>query len=171
MQITEIYSRESVPIAVGGTAYYLQNLILPNQLVADVPPDRPSSPSATATDLPTIENVDHFPVSLRSAILALPAELLELFLALPLLPPTSTPDAFPPSFPLDLLPETFRDAEAFTPALHQLLVLIDPDSAKRWHWRDIRKVRRALEIVWEGRRWQDVLDAQQSKQQDSEGAR
>lgn len=164
-----MFARHALPIAVGGTAYYLQNLILPNQLVADVPAERPGSvaPSSNAT----LDDIAQFPDSLRDAIMRLPAELLELFLVLPQLPPTSTPDAFPPSFPTDSLPETLRTPEAFNPALHQLLSLVDPQSAKRWHWRDIRKVRRALEIVWEGRRWADVLEAQRMKQKNGDGAR
>ncbi|RSH87237.1 hypothetical protein EHS25_003146 [Saitozyma podzolica] len=34
-------------------------------------------------------------------------------------------------------------------ALHRLLVAVDPQEAGRWHWRDGRKVRRALERWWE----------------------
>lgn len=116
-----------------------------------------------------MEGISHFPRSLRDSILSLPAELLALFLALPSLPQTSTPDDFPPNFPLHLLPPSYRTSEAFAPAAYAVLTHVDPASASRWHWRDVRKVRRALDIVWEGRRWEDVTSQQEQKK--DEGAR
>lgn len=150
----------------------MQHLIFPNQLVSDAPPPRPPTPppSASATPLPkTLDDLSHFPTDLKSRILALPSELLALFLLHPSLPPTSSPSAFPPAFPINALPPTLREPEAFAAALYATLQRVDPFSAARWHWRDIRKVRRALDITWEGRVWQDVLDAQ--AQNKDEGAR
>lgn len=110
-----------------------------------------------------MNDIATFPDLLRQAIEDLPDELRELFLALPALPATSTPDDFPVPFPLYLLPPRLRSPDTLTPALYRLLQLVDPASAERWHWRDVRKVRRALDIVWEGRTWNDVVAEQQEK--------
>ena len=176
-QIDELGARDTLPIAVGGTTYYLQHLIFPNSLVADAPP--PSRPMSPTHDAPmrsdsaprTPADLAHFPSSLRHSILALPTELLALFLVLPAVPQTSTPDAFPPHFSADRLPQAYRKPEAFASACFALLAAVDPASAARWHWRDVRKVRRALEIVWEGRRWEDVRRVQEEKAREAEGAR
>lgn len=158
-----------MPIAVGGTTYYVQNLIFPNQLVADVPSAvaslAPPLELSSRIALPprTIADLDHFPAELRATILALPLPLLQLFYLLPSLPLTSTPDYFPPGFPVDSLPESFRTADEFVNACFQLLLALDEESAARWHWRDVRKVRRSVEVVWEGRRWCDVLQSQEAK--------
>lgn len=151
---------------MGGTSYYLQHLIFPNQLVSDAPPPAIDHPRAPATLSTSIYN---FPSTLRDSILSLPTPLLELFQLLPSLPQTSTPSGFPPAFPSHLLPQAYQGPESFACAIYSILVHLDPGSAQRWHWRDVRKVRRALDIVWEGRRWEDVLKAQGEKA--SEGAR
>ncbi|KPV76485.1 uncharacterized protein RHOBADRAFT_25555 [Rhodotorula graminis WP1] len=111
-KIDELEGRETLPIAVGGTSYYLQNLVFPGQLVNDVTSSRPCSPD-----------------------------------------PTPSRPATPP--PL---------AEPRTLADH-----VDPASAKRWHWRDVRKVSRAIEIVWTKRTWDDVRREQRARP--SEGPR
>ncbi|GAA5841632.1 hypothetical protein JCM3766R1_006795 [Sporobolomyces carnicolor] len=157
-KIRELESRGALPICVGGTSYYLQNLIFPNQLASEM-----SQPSSPATGPRTMNDIATFPDLLRQAIEDLPDELRELFLALPALPATSTPDDFPVPFPLYLLPPRLRSPDTLTPALYRLLQLVDPASAERWHWRDVRKVRRALDIVWEGRTWNDVVAEQQEK--------
>ncbi|BGP14440.1 hypothetical protein JCM10213_004563 [Rhodosporidiobolus nylandii] len=162
-KIDDLKERDVLPICVGGTTYYLQNLIFPNQLVND-PSAEASTPCTSLSYTPrTTNDVHKFPPSLRQAIETLPEELLTLFLALPCLPQLSTPDDFPHSFPQHLLPPRLRSPETLTPALFNLLQRIDPSSAERWHWRDIRKVRRALDIVWEGRRWEDVVQEQQAR--------
>lgn len=169
VQIDELKSREVLPIAVGGTSYYLQNLVFPNQLVND-PTPAVCSPSTTLSSSPkTLADIASFPPSLRQSIESLPAELLTLFLTLPCLPQTSTPDDFPSPFPLALLPPRLRSPQTLTPAFFALLQHVDPKSAERWHWRDVRKVRRALDIVWSGRRWEDVVNEQQERP--SEGTR
>ncbi|BGP54227.1 hypothetical protein JCM8202_001360 [Rhodotorula sphaerocarpa] len=173
-KIEELERDAVLPICVGGTSYYLQHLIFPNQLVGDAPPasTNPSRPATPTTTNPprsrspsparkptvrTLADLEHFPPALRSDIEALPPELLALFLAVPSLPAISTPDSFPPSFPLDLLPPRLRSPTTLTPALYRLLSDLDPKSAERWHWRDIRKVHRALDILWLGKRWEEVV--------------
>lgn len=184
-QIKDLHEHSTLPIAVGGTTYYLQNVIFPNKLVSDVPPSPPPSPPPTASNLlsdspspsatpsppppRTAADIAHFPPALRSTILSLPADLLSLFYVFPNLPLTSTPSFFPPSFPVDLLPAPYRTPEAFVTAVYAILVHCDPSSAARWHWRDIRKVRRGVDIVWEGRRWDEVT--QRQKDMKEEGAR
>ncbi|KAI5481562.1 tRNA dimethylallyltransferase [Pseudohyphozyma bogoriensis] len=175
-KVEALHSTDTLPVVVGGTSYYLQHLVFPNNLVSDAPPPlRPTTPTASnlspsapspspSAPVPrTIEDISHFPESLLSSILSLPAPLLELFYLLPVLPPTSTIAEFSPSFPVDSLPSEYRTAEAFASAVYAILVHVDEKSAERWHWRDVRKVRRAVDIVWEGRRWQDVLDDQSKK--------
>lgn len=147
---------------MGGTTYYLQNVIFPNQLVSDVPPlQQPDTPPPATNLLPrTAADLSHFDASLRSAILSLPVDLLELFYVLPNLPNSSTPNFWPPLFPIQLLPPAYQDVEAFTTAAYAILLALDPESAVRWHWRDIRKVRRGIDIVWQGRQWSDVTERQ-----------
>ncbi|KAL8286463.1 hypothetical protein RQP46_004480 [Phenoliferia psychrophenolica] len=181
-KIEELHDKETLPIVVGGTTYYVQHLIFPNQLVSDAPPPPLATPNPAPTPTPTpalspsspplpksTSDISHFPEPLKSRILALPSELLELFLLHPSLPPTSSPSVFPPAFPIQSLPSSLQEPESFAAALYSTLQKIDEGSAARWHWRDIRKVRRALDIAWEGRLWQDVLDAQ-AKNKD-EGSR
>lgn len=116
-------------------------------------------------------DIAHFSCSLRNAILSLPPDLLALFYALPSFPATSTPNAFSPLADLSTIPAPFRDPEKFAAAVYAILVHVDEASAKRWHWRDIRKVRRSLEIVWQGRRWKDIVEGQEEKREDGEGSR
>ncbi|GAA5868975.1 hypothetical protein JCM3774_002437 [Rhodotorula dairenensis] len=183
-KIDELEQANILPICVGGTSYYLQHLIFPNQLVGDnpaqascsrpasrTPAPAPSSSSEPPThpDVRTLADTEHFPQPLRDAISSLSPELLSLFLAVPALPDISTPDSFPPSFPLHVLPPRLRSPTTLTPALYRLLSEVDPKSAERWHWRDIRKVHRALDIVWQGKRWEDVVLEQNA--QPSEGPR
>ncbi|TKA57427.1 hypothetical protein B0A53_00656 [Rhodotorula sp. CCFEE 5036] len=180
--IDELEKVDVLPICVGGTSYYLQHLIFPNQLVGDTPaqlpatghsrstsPTAPSSPPPTPPPVRTVADLDHFPPPLKDTITSLPPELLSLFLAIPALPDISTPDSFPPSFPLHVLPPRLRSPTTLTPALYRLLSEVDPKSAERWHWRDIRKVHRALDIVWQGKRWEDVVQEQTA--QPAEGPR
>lgn len=69
--------------------------------------------------------------NLAEALQDLPEELKALFYSLPELPPSAKTD-----------PEA-----AF--ALYTLLSKLDPVMAKRWHWKDTRKVLRNLNIIAE----------------------
>lgn len=163
----ELRRRGALPIAVGGTSYYLQHLVFPDRLASTLPPSRPPIPPADLPRAPDVHEVRsmadiaHFPPDLRASIESLSTELLHLFLAFPALPAISTPDDFPPGFPLQLLPPRLRSPATLAPALYSLLQAVDPRSAERWHWRDIRKVQRSLAIVWEGRRWTEIVQEQQ----------
>jgi tRNA dimethylallyltransferase len=164
----ELRRRGALPIAVGGTSYYLQHLVFPDRLASTLPPSRPPTPPADLTtsapdvhEVRSLADIAHFPPDLRASIESLPTEPLHLFLAFPALPAISTPDDFPPGFPLQLLPPRLRSPATLAPALYSLLQAVDPQSAERWHWRDIRKVQRSLAIVWEGRRWTEIVQEQQ----------
>ena len=54
--------------------------------------------------------------------------------------------------------------------LHRLLAAIDPNDAPRWHWRDARKVRRAIERWWE-RGGGDVRDVKPAEGNATSGRR
>lgn len=78
-------------------------------------------------------------------------ELLHLFYSLPESPPSAGTDP---------------DA-AFK--MHNLLSVLDPVVASRWHWRDTRKVLRSLEIIKEtGRKASDIIAEQSSRDTVSE---
>ncbi|GEM07058.1 tRNA dimethylallyltransferase [Rhodotorula toruloides] len=171
----ELRQRGTLPIAVGGTSYYLQHLVFPDRLAGNLAAFRSTTPpvesrnSLESVEPRSLDDLAHFPRDLRTHIESLPAELLDLFLAFPALPAISTPDKFPPGFPIQLLPPRLRCPATLAPALYSLLQAVDPKSAERWHWRDIRKVQRALAIFWEGKRWDEVV--QEQRETPSEGPR
>lgn len=155
--MSELHAREVLPIVVGGTTYYLQSLIFPNQTLGD--PDVEQHEKVTQAK--TLDDVRaELPDRLRRAVEALPTELLELFLVHPALPNMSTPDSFPPRFPVERLPLAFRTPDRFTNGLYRLLCALDPENARRWHWRDVRKIRRGIDLIWDGKTWADVVEAQ-----------
>lgn len=169
-KIDQVHRSSSPPIVVGGTGYYIQNLILPGRLTQDILSIFPI-PDQIKKDIHATKSIDFnqslnlndsqliidqclkngFEPDLIDRLRLLPIELLRLVFLLPHLPPFSSPKAFPPDFPSDLLPAKFRppqaSAEDFCLALHDALKLIDPVMAGRWHWRDLRKVRRSLEVA------------------------
>jgi len=168
--IAEIHQNGSLPIVVGGTGYYIQNLILPGRLTKDIRPQHVIS-GGIKKDIHATksQDFDHstimekpqeilhelkqkgFHPDLINRLESIPLDLLRLFLLLPHLPPFSSPKEFPPGFPHELLPLKYRPpqatAEDLCIALHQTLQSIDPVMAGRWHWRDLRKVRRSLEVA------------------------
>ncbi|KAH9824394.1 IPP transferase-domain-containing protein [Melampsora americana] len=124
----EIHDRGRLPIVVGGTGYYIQNLIMPGRLSKDA--------SSTTTGL-------------EKDIRALQS-------------------AFPPHFPTHCLPPSFQPpnatAEDFSLALYNALRVIDPEMSERWHWRDLRKVRRSVEVpVCTGKKMSAVVAEQDQR--------
>ncbi|EIN07657.1 tRNA isopentenyltransferase [Punctularia strigosozonata HHB-11173 SS5] len=120
--IDETHARGEVPIVVGGTAYWIQHLLFPERLVSRSP--RPDRPGPPTEPSP----------ALAASLASLPPELRELFHDLPEQAPSAADD---PDGAL---------------RLHRLLSALDPPVARRWHWRDARKVLRSLAIVKEGGR-------------------
>lgn len=76
----------------------------------------------------------------------LPAEAQALMHLLPTLPSLNSPTQFPPLFPISALPLVFQDPEKLSYGLWSSFHTLAPNEAAKWHWRDIRKVRRHLEI-------------------------
>jgi tRNA dimethylallyltransferase len=128
-----MHERHELPIIVGGTSYWIQHLIFPNRLA---PKDTP---------LAEVAHGNSWSRELKDSIASLPPTLLSLLTDLPL-------DA--PSAKLD--PD-----KAFS--LHALLSALDPVIAKRWHWKDTRKVLRSLEILKESRKRPSDVILEQSK--------
>lgn len=123
-QISDLHEQHKLPIVVGGTAYYVQHLIAP-----PVPASK-----APARDFHQ-----------RAALL--PPDQRHLLHLLPQLPNSSATSTYPPGFPVHLLPERLQgDSEAFAWDCWNLLNALDAETASRWHWRDIRKVRRQIEL-------------------------
>ena len=127
-----MHAANKLPILVGGTAYYAQHLIFPSTSL-------PSSTTSTQLSAETQASIQH-----------LRPDLAALLKCLPDLPAISSPASFPPGFPTHKLPESLRESEAFASALWQLFNALDPQGAQRWHWRDVRKVRRHLELFLAG---------------------
>ncbi|GLB35187.1 putative tRNA isopentenyltransferase [Lyophyllum shimeji] len=131
--IDDTHQKKKIPIVVGGTSYWMQHLIFPNRLAADTTQDTQS----VSTQSPPLSQ------ELADAIASLPPDLLALFKELPAHPPSAAAD-----------PDAAYD-------LHTLLAILDPPVAKRWHWRDTRKVLRSLGIINEtGRRSSEIISAQ-----------
>jgi tRNA dimethylallyltransferase len=117
---------------VGGTSYWIQNLMFPNRLAHEI-----SSSDKCPSNPPLMSD------ELEKSITSLPPHLLDGFNVLPERPPSATTD-----------PEG-----AFL--LHAILSAIDPTVAARWHWRDTRKVLRSLCIIKEtGRKTSEILSEQ-----------
>ncbi|KAI8449279.1 IPP transferase-domain-containing protein [Phakopsora pachyrhizi] len=105
-KVREIHDKNLLPIIVGGTGYYIQNLVFPGRLVRD---------SILAKSI----------TGLTRAI-----------------DPKST-------------------TEDLCLGLYEALKVVDPIMAQRWHWRNLRKVRRSLEvIVCSGKRMSSLIDEQ-----------
>lgn len=137
----------TLPIICGGTHYFIQHFLFPpKELSFDRPREqqaaRASDPLATRWTPPG-------PCPPTPADLSLELRrLLETFWTSNALFP-ATDDNTEPSL------ETIQSSRPTLTGNHELLCLwqllnaIDPDEAKRWHWRDGRKVRRGIERWWE----------------------
>ncbi|KAI0710400.1 tRNA isopentenyltransferase [Cerioporus squamosus] len=134
--IDETHARNEVPIVVGGTSYWIQHLIFPERMASlDKSNGEPSSPSVPTPPSEAYAN----------ALACLPPELLALFNNLPEAAPSADTDP------------------RLTMSLHQLLTVLDPLVAQRWHWRDSRKVLTNLRIIQENRRLVSEIIREQSQ--------
>ena len=156
-QITEITSRSQIPIVVGGTMYFIQHLLFPGYLVS-AGVDEGSKINASTKTLEQMSS------TIRERARQLPPELLELLFLLQGLPSISTSASLPSGFPIARLPEDYRSSENLSAGLFQILRVLDPPMAEKWHWRDIRKVRRSVEIVLQtGRPYSDIVADQHAR--------
>ncbi|KAH9988249.1 IPP transferase-domain-containing protein [Russula compacta] len=130
--ISDAHSSGKVPIIVGGTTYWIQQLVLPGRLPFE-------SEQAACPGLSPSAGRETYSDGLSSALSRVRADSRELFDALPQVPPSVADD---PSTAL---------------ALHNLLKALDPLSAARWDWRDAKKVLRELTIMKErGRKASEI---------------
>ncbi|KIO13156.1 hypothetical protein M404DRAFT_122728 [Pisolithus tinctorius Marx 270] len=133
--IKETHNRDEIPIVVGGTSYWIQHLLFPNRLASDGPPNPAGDQHSGLFRSPELER----------SISQLPPDLLGLFDHLPEHAPSAV------SHPDDAL------------LLYKLLQALDEPVAARWHWRDTRKVLRALRIIKDqGRMPSEIINEQAS---------
>lgn len=144
-----------VPIICGGTHYYTQHLLFPPaQLSTARDQDRETTSALRWTPpgpLPALP-ADFDPAMKRY--------LETFYLSDPVYPPgtasaPSTSRSSSPINPNQPSRPTLTDSNELL-ALHRVLAAVDPDEAQRWHWRDGRKVRRAIERWWEAGQAQEV---------------
>lgn len=131
--INETHNRNEIPIVIGGTSYWIQHLLFPNRLASDGPPS-------------LSEDSDRFRSAIPERFISkLPPDLLNLFDQLP-----------------EQAPSAISDPDRAS-LLYKLLQTLDEPVAARWHWRDTRKVLRALQIIKEqGRTPSEIINEQAS---------
>ncbi|KAI0362767.1 tRNA isopentenyltransferase [Trametes cingulata] len=132
--IDETHSRNQVPIVVGGTSYWIQHLIFPERMASLEKPDCQTEPAGSLKS-----------AEFANALATLPQELHELYHNLPEQAPSADDD-----------PSTAHK-------LHDLLMALDPLVARRWHWRDSRKVLTSLRVIQENGRLASEVIREQSK--------
>lgn len=143
--------------------YFLQHLLFPGRLVS-----AEAEQEAKRTE-DCITCVEDLKEEQKERLKQLPVDVQQVFSLFESLPLLSTPDAFSPSFPVGRLPESIRKPEAYTSAVYQLLKAIDPVIAQRWHWRDIRKVSRSLQVFMQtGRMHSAIMEEQAQAPQESQ---
>lgn len=121
--------------------YFLQHLLFPGRLVSAETDMTSTSGKATP------KSVAELPKQLQDRVRQLPESLIHLLFQLQGLPAISSPDEFPVDFPVQQVPSEFRTPGELSAALHRILQSVDPTMAERWHWRDIRKIRRSVEVA------------------------
>jgi tRNA A37 N6-isopentenylltransferase MiaA len=152
--MADMADRGVLPVIVGGTTYYLQHLVLPGRLVS-VPSsgdekyddDRP----VTAQEQKTPSDVAK--IAQEACSVPLEAEQLSLLLRIAALSHSATLDDVDPMM------------------IWKLLYHLDEPMARRWHFRDTRKIVRSIKVLIEtGKRHSDLIEEQQQHfQADKEG--
>lgn len=162
-KIDEIHARGNLPVVVGGTMYFLQHLLIPGRLVSGSSrnTDDLEEKAATSTVISCMADLDP---SQQQQLALLPAGTQRMLFQILALPPVSTPNAFPPNFPLQELPTELQSVDEFVVAMYKLLVAIDPLMAQKWHWRDIRKVTRSLQVFLQTGQLHSSIIAQQAQE-------
>ena len=134
--------------------YFIQHLLFPGHLV---------SADDNVKETSYARELEELPLTIRERAVQLPPELLELVFMLPDIPSVSSSASFPEDFPVSVLPSRYQKPETLSAGLYRILQAIDPVAATKWHWRDIRKVRRSIEIALQvGRTYSDIISEQQS---------
>lgn len=143
--------------------YFVQHLLFPGRLVSA---DEQVNGGIEMHPITSIQDLND---QQKDALLQLPPDIQPLFFAFNKLPLISTPSSFPPDFPVSHLPSTLQTAEAYTLAVYQCLQAVDPAMAQRWHWRDIRKVSRSLQVFLQtGQLHSDIMKEQAQSAQETQ---
>ena len=127
--IDEAHREGELPIVVGGTSYWIQNLVFASRLAS-------LSPQPGTAD-------KEFDPEILNRLQSLPIELCDIWANLPQAAP----------HPDDSPQEAYR--------LHSLLLILDPSTASRWHWRDSRRVLTSLRVIKEQKRTVGSVHAEQ----------
>jgi tRNA dimethylallyltransferase len=137
--------------------YFLQHLLFPGKLVSA---DTAEQVLPTSYRVRTIDDMD---VLLRERVVQLPTDVQLLLFNLENISSISTPDAFPPGYNIEGLPATLRTPEEYTKAVYRCLQAVDPDMALRWHWRDVRKVTRSVQVYMQSGQPHSTIMREQSQ--------
>ncbi|KAJ3182211.1 hypothetical protein HDU85_003253 [Gaertneriomyces sp. JEL0708] len=142
--IDQIHSRNRIPILVGGTNYYIQSLLWKQQIIAAASDCEP----AMAENRQVIEEDIAHPSIANSPLATQIAECLR-----------GDNNALTES----------SDSPTIDVRMFEILQKVDPAMAQRWHPRDLRKVRRSLQIFYtSGKRHSEWL-AEQKETEEQEG--
>ncbi|KAJ3273006.1 hypothetical protein HDV01_004912 [Terramyces sp. JEL0728] len=135
--ITNLHKEGQIPIVVGGTNYYIQSLLWNSKIIE-------------TADAPGLSNKAKIKDSCHPTLDPETADTI-CFLLENTDPRTNKPD----------------DITQFakTAPFHETLCTVDPVMGKRWHPRDIRKIRRSLEIFYTtGKKHSHHIEAQKKDQ-------
>lgn len=146
--------------------YFLQHLLFPGKLVSAQDNDEEVKPEAVTGRITKFDDLDE---QQRIRVSGLAPEVQRLLFDFEKMPLVSTPTSFPPGFPVDALACSLRDPETYTTAVYQCLKAVDPVMAERWHWRDIRKVSRSLQVFLQtGHRHSSIMQEQAETLQEAQ---
>lgn len=148
----EMISQKQLPIAVGGTTYYVQHLLFPANVVRErskAVQERKDAENAPSPLNPT-QATEPQSDALREAMSSLSDELRETWQIVLSTAPTSTP-------PVD------------SSKLWALLQALDPLMASRWHPLDGRKIANSLRVIIDtGRQASEWTKIQEQRGDDEE---
>ncbi|KAJ3144933.1 hypothetical protein HDU86_001325 [Geranomyces michiganensis] len=152
--ISEIHARGRIPILVGGTNYYVQSILFKNRIIATAKADEHLK-SSNENDVVNDDDADaSLPLTAAAADVPSPA-----LAGHPLA--SGIGDALRATDPRTASREEIDRWSRGGSRLLDLLAQVDPIMADRWHVRDVRKIRRSLQIFYTtGRRHSDIMSEQ-----------
>jgi len=146
--IKGMLERDMLPIIVGGTTYYLQHLILPGRLVSvRSEDDEKDEDNIRPTSVQQFSLIDVEKIAQEKSRIPLMAEQVDLLYRIVNLSHSSTIEK------MDQI------------EIWKLLNCLDEEMAKRWHFRDFRKITRSIKVLFEtGRRHSELIVEQKMEQ-------
>ncbi|WWC62113.1 uncharacterized protein I303_104703 [Kwoniella dejecticola CBS 10117] len=141
---------DMLPIICGGTHYFIQHFLFPPSELSFDRPGPATAKGKSPADSPSLRWTP--PCSRPSAPADFDddmAKLLDTFWTQDPIWPREVTSDNPPQASSSRSSRPTIDEDSKLLALHRLLSMLDPKEGGRWHWRDGRKVRRALERWWE----------------------